>query len=215
MAEVYADTDCRGGRPPPRPELDVELCIRRVSGRQDVGRHVRGQPGVAAGGSGRSEDNGLAAGPAQAWAACRSSLRDPADAMPEYVRWLKSLPGKPVLAHPAAYDFMFVYWYLIRFAGESPFSHSALDIKSFAMAVPDPVSGVGQAEHAARVVRRPAAHPRGARRREGTRGVVLQHARGPQPGEQARFTRLTCLGAGRVRSARSFGRDTLPPKKPS
>lgn len=39
------------------------------------------------------------------------------------------------MATPAAYDFMFVYWYLIRFTGESPFSHSALDIKTFAMAL--------------------------------------------------------------------------------
>ncbi len=30
---------------------------------------------------------------------------------------------------------MFVYWYLIRYVGESPFGHSALDIKSFAMAL--------------------------------------------------------------------------------
>ena len=28
-----------------------------------------------------------------------------------------------------------MYWYLIRFAGESPFSFSALDIKSYAAAV--------------------------------------------------------------------------------
>jgi len=28
---------------------------------------------------------------------------------------------------------MFVYWYLIRFAGRSPFSHSALDMKTMAM----------------------------------------------------------------------------------
>lgn len=35
----------------------------------------------------------------------------------------------------APFDFMFVYWYLIRFAGESPFSHSALDIKTYAMAL--------------------------------------------------------------------------------
>jgi hypothetical protein len=28
-----------------------------------------------------------------------------------------------------------VYWYLMRFAGESPFAHSALDMKSYAMAV--------------------------------------------------------------------------------
>jgi hypothetical protein len=56
--------------------------------------------------------------------------------MPEYVAWLKSLPGNPVfVAYPAAYDFLFVYWYLIRFAGESPFSHSALDIKTYAMAL--------------------------------------------------------------------------------
>lgn len=31
--------------------------------------------------------------------------------------------------------FLFVYWYLIRFAGESPFSHSALDLKTYAMAI--------------------------------------------------------------------------------
>ena len=56
--------------------------------------------------------------------------------MPEYVRWLKQLPGKPVfVGYPAAFDFLFVYWYLIRFAGESPFSHSALDIKTYAMAL--------------------------------------------------------------------------------
>lgn len=71
-----------------------------------------------------------------AWAACRADLRKPDEAMPEYVRWLKGLPGKPVfVAYPVAFDFMFVYWYLIRFAGESPFSHSALDVKTLAMAM--------------------------------------------------------------------------------
>lgn len=71
-----------------------------------------------------------------AWAACRSDCEAPATAMTRYVAWLKTLPGKPVfVGYPAAYDFLFVYWYLMRFAGESPFSHSALDIKTFAMAV--------------------------------------------------------------------------------
>jgi hypothetical protein len=71
-----------------------------------------------------------------AWDACRVDPRDPAEAMPRYVAWLKSLPGSPVfVAYPAAYDFMFVYWYVMRFAGESPFSHSALDIKTYAMAL--------------------------------------------------------------------------------
>jgi hypothetical protein len=72
----------------------------------------------------------------EAWAECRSELQDPTDAMPAYVKWLKSLEGKPVfVAYPAAYDFMFVYSYMMRFAGESPFSFSALDIKTYAMVV--------------------------------------------------------------------------------
>ena len=72
----------------------------------------------------------------EAWAACRASPREPHEVMPEYVAWLKSLPGRPVfVGYPAGFDFLFIYWYLIRFAGESPFSHSALDVKSFAMAV--------------------------------------------------------------------------------
>jgi hypothetical protein len=72
----------------------------------------------------------------EAWAACRTNLENPEQAMPRYVAWLKSLEGNPVfVAMPAGFDFLFVYWYLMRFAGESPFSFSALDIKTFAMAV--------------------------------------------------------------------------------
>lgn len=71
----------------------------------------------------------------EAWQAARADCRDPAEVMPQYVTWIKSLPGKPVfVAFPAGYDFMFIYWYLIRFAGHSPFSHSAIDIKTLVMA---------------------------------------------------------------------------------
>jgi hypothetical protein len=70
-----------------------------------------------------------------AWNATRVDCQAPSVAMPAYSAWLKTLPGKPVfVGYPAAFDFMFVYWYLMRFAGESPFSHSALDIKTYAMA---------------------------------------------------------------------------------
>lgn len=72
----------------------------------------------------------------EAWAACRTNLQDPLSAMRAYVIWLKSLPGTPVfVGYPAVYDFMFVYWYLIRFANESPFGFQALDIRTYAMAV--------------------------------------------------------------------------------
>lgn len=72
----------------------------------------------------------------EAWAACRQDPQPPTEVMQKYLAWLKGLPGAPVfVAYPAAFDFMFIYWYLIRFTGESPFSHSALDIKTYAMAL--------------------------------------------------------------------------------
>ena len=72
----------------------------------------------------------------EAWKACRSDLQAPQVAMRAYVDWIAGLDGKPVfVAYPAGFDFLFVYWYLIRFTGSSPFSHSALDIKSYAMAM--------------------------------------------------------------------------------
>lgn len=71
-----------------------------------------------------------------AWAAHRENTCEPAVALNDFVSWLKALPGKPVfVGYPAGFDFLFVYWYLIKFTGASPFSFSALDIKSFAMAV--------------------------------------------------------------------------------
>ncbi len=72
----------------------------------------------------------------EAWHACRQDLRSPTEAMAAYVEWLEGLPGTPVfVGYPAGFDFLFVYWYLIRFAGRSPFSFSAVDIKTFAMCV--------------------------------------------------------------------------------
>ncbi len=72
----------------------------------------------------------------EAWEECRRDPRPPALVLREYADWVKGLPGKPVfVAYPAVFDFMFVYWYLMRFVGESPFSFAGLDIKSYAMAL--------------------------------------------------------------------------------
>jgi len=71
-----------------------------------------------------------------AWAACREHLQPPAQAMQAYYAWLKQQPGKSVfVGYPVTFDFMFVHWYLIKFVGDTPFSHSALDIKTYAMAL--------------------------------------------------------------------------------
>lgn len=69
-----------------------------------------------------------------AWKACRTDPVEPKAAMVDYVEWLKLLPGTPIfLGYPASWDFMFVYWYLMQFAEQSPLGHSALDIRSFIM----------------------------------------------------------------------------------
>ncbi len=70
-----------------------------------------------------------------AWEHCRTDLQTPAQAMEKYHTWLLALPGTPIfVGYPLAFDFMFVYWYLIKFMGDSPFKHSGLDIRSYAMA---------------------------------------------------------------------------------
>ena len=72
----------------------------------------------------------------QAWAACRSDLRSPEQALLAYVEWVEALPGKPVfVGMPAGFDFTFMFWYMMRFTGRCPFSWSALDIKTLAFAM--------------------------------------------------------------------------------
>lgn len=103
----------------------------------------------------------------EAWERARRDARPPEIVMPEYASWLEALPGRPVfVGYPAAFDFLYVYWYLMRFAGRSPFSHSALDIKTLAMSM----LGCGYRDAVKRnmplgVVRRSAPHARGTRRR--------------------------------------------------
>lgn len=59
---------------------------------------------------------------------------DPAVAMGELSDWVTRTAGsgRPVIvAYPAVFDWMFLYWYLLRFTGSSVFGHSGcLDIKT-------------------------------------------------------------------------------------
>ena len=72
----------------------------------------------------------------KAWEECQKNAQDPESVMKEYVAWIKKLPGKTVfVGYPATFDFMFIYWYLIKYTGESPFSFSAVDIKTYAMSM--------------------------------------------------------------------------------
>lgn len=66
----------------------------------------------------------------------RKNIQDPKLAMQKFVSWVEKLDGKPVfVGYPAGFDFLFMYWYMIHFVGRSPFSFSALDIKTYVMAM--------------------------------------------------------------------------------
>lgn len=74
---------------------------------------------------------------------------DPAQAMADAAAWVSArcAGSAPVLvAYPLSFDWLWLYWYFVRFAGESPFKHShGFDIKT-AVAVKRglPISGSGR-----------------------------------------------------------------------
>ncbi|MFE2099050.1 3'-5' exoribonuclease domain-containing protein [Streptomyces sp. NPDC059468] len=64
----------------------------------------------------------------------RTEGAEPGAALAEFSAWVRevSAGAQPVMCgYPASYDWTFLYWYLIRFTGESPFGHSGcLDMKT-------------------------------------------------------------------------------------
>jgi len=73
-------------------------------------------------------------GQPEAWAAATSDQQPPEDAMKAFKKWLLKLPGKPVvMGYPVTYDFMWMYWYLIRFTGfPAPCGFQGMDLKTMA-----------------------------------------------------------------------------------
>ncbi len=70
----------------------------------------------------------------KAWQACRENCQEPQNAMREYHKWLCQLPGQIIfVAEPLVFDFMFVDYYLQRFAGNNPFGFASIDIRSYIM----------------------------------------------------------------------------------
>lgn len=136
MPEIYVSTDVETDGPIPGPHSMLSFgSAAYLSNKTLVGTfsaNLNTLPGATA------DPKTMAWWKTQpeAWQASRTDLQNPEVVMPRYVAWLKQLPGKPVfVGYPAGFDFLFIYWYLIRFAQESPFSFSALDIKSYAMAM--------------------------------------------------------------------------------
>jgi hypothetical protein len=134
--EVYVSTDVETDGPIPGPHSMLSFASAAYRSDKTLVGTFSANLETLPGASGHPETMAWWKERSVAWQACRSDLEPPETVLPRYVAWLRSLPGRPVfVAYPAGFDFLFVYWYLLRFAGESPFSHSALDIKTYAMAI--------------------------------------------------------------------------------
>jgi hypothetical protein len=136
MPEIYVSTDVETDGPIPGPHSLLSFASAAYRADKTLVGTFSANLHTLPSAAGHPETMAWWQTQPEAWAAARAELQDPAVAMPAYVAWVRSLPGSPVfVAYPAGFDFLFVYWYLIRFAGESPFSFSALDVKTYAMAL--------------------------------------------------------------------------------
>ena len=134
MAEIYVSTDVEVDGPIPGPHSMLSFGSAAFTPDKVLVSTFTANLELLPGSAGHPDTMNWWAERPEAWQACRQNLRNATEAMLEYVNWLEALPAKPVfVGFPASFDFLFVYWYLIRFVGRSPFSFAALDIKTMAM----------------------------------------------------------------------------------
>ena len=135
MDEIYVSTDMEADGPLPGPHSMLSLGSAAFTDSGDLIATFRANLKPLPGSKPDPQTMKWWSGQPEAWARATEDPRDPATVMDEYVVWLKGLPGKPLfVGYPANYDFLFVYWYLMSFAKESPFGFQALDIKTLAVA---------------------------------------------------------------------------------
>lgn len=138
LPEVYVSTDIETDGPIPGPHSMLSLGSAAYTADSQLLATFTVNLELLPGAEGHPDTMAWWATQPAAWNASRQDPRPPAQAMASYADWVRQLGGRPVfVAYPAGFDFTFVYWYLIRFTGKSPFSHSALDMKTLAMALLD------------------------------------------------------------------------------
>ncbi|MCB1053495.1 MAG: exonuclease [Acidobacteria bacterium] len=131
--EIYVSTDIEADGPIPGPNSMLSFASAAFTAQKELLGTFEANLETLEGAQGDPKTMAWWATQPKAWETSRQNLEASELAMQRYLIWLKELPGKPVfVGYPVAFDFMFVAWYLIRFTGENPFSHSALDIKTLA-----------------------------------------------------------------------------------
>ena len=134
MQEVYVSTDIETDGPIPGPHSMCSFASAAfLAGGTLVDTYATNLE-LLPGAAGHPKQMAWWGSHPKAWEACRRNPRPPQLVMPEYAAWVESLPGTPIfVAYPVGFDLCFMYWYLMRFVGHSPFRHHGIDIRSYAM----------------------------------------------------------------------------------
>ncbi len=133
--EIYVSTDIESDGPIPGPHSMLSIASAAYKADKQLVATFTANLETLPGAEGHPDTMKWWLQHSSSWEASRVNSEPPQQVMPAYHAWVKALPGEPIfVGYPASFDFMFVYWYLIKFVGESPYNHSAIDIRSYAMA---------------------------------------------------------------------------------
>lgn len=133
-AEIYISTDIEADGPIPGPHSMLSLASAAYRADKTVVSTFTANLETLPGAAPHPETEKWWKQFPDAWAACRRDTRPAEAVMRDYLAWLNTMTARPVfLGWPASWDFMWVYWYLVRFTGERPFRENALDVRSYAM----------------------------------------------------------------------------------
>ena len=134
--EIYVSTDVETDGPIPGPNSMLSFASAAYSPEKVLVAQFSANLELLPGVTGHPETMTFWEKHRAAWEVTRVAPEAPEQAMRRYVTWVEALHGIPVfVAYPVGFDFTFVYWYMMKFVGRSPFSFSALDIKTYAMAL--------------------------------------------------------------------------------
>jgi DNA polymerase III alpha subunit (gram-positive type) len=134
--EIYVSVDVESDGPIPGPNSMLSLGAVALKEDKTVLGTFSVNLDLLPGASGNPETMAFWARKPEQWKKARENPEPPEAAMRRFVEWVEKLPGTPTcVAYPAGYDFNFLYNYLIKFVGRSPFSFSCIDIKTYAMAL--------------------------------------------------------------------------------
>jgi len=96
MPEVYVSTDVETDGPIPGPHSMLSFASAAFTADKALVGTFTANLDTLPAAAGHPKTMEWWRSQPEAWAACRKDTRPPEVVMPEYVRWLKQLPGKPV-----------------------------------------------------------------------------------------------------------------------